>query len=142
VDRPRLDAEKAKLYSRYLQYQHADTPEESPADVESFLYTTAVQTLEFEYWLCDRLVAVSLADACSRSLSSVYAYFEPDEAKRSLGVFSSLWELAYCQSARIPFYYLGFYVAGCRKMDYKARFRPCEWQETQGRWEPMAPTSA
>ena len=67
-------------------------------------------TLEFEYRLADRLVAVSIADVCSRSLSSVYAYYDPEFSERGLGTFSALWEILSCRRKGIPYYYIGFCI--------------------------------
>lgn len=142
VQRPRLTKGKCELYARYLAHQHDGGMTGSNEELRSFLYSSPVQTIEIEYRLGEELAAVSLADRCSRSLSSVYTYFEPALARRSLGVYSGLWEIAHCRQIGIPYYYLGFYVAGSRKMDYKARYQPCERLSAQGRWEPMAPTSA
>lgn len=142
VLRPRLTKEKCELYARYQAYQHAGSMDESPQQLGAFLYRSPVKTIEIEYRLAGRLAAVSLADLCSRSLSSVYTYFEPAEAKRSLGVYSGLWEIEYGRRLGIPYYYLGFYVARCRKMNYKKRYRPCERLVAHGRWEPLEPTPA
>src|SRR5690606_6779272 len=99
-----------------------------------FLYISPVQTLEFEYRLRGRLIAVSIADICSRSLSSVYAYYDPEFSRRSLGTFSAMLEINFCQGHSIPFHYLGFFVALCPSMNYKAHFRPCEILSTAGEW--------
>jgi arginine-tRNA-protein transferase len=34
----------------------------------------------------------------------------------------------------IPYYYLGYWVRGCRTMDYKAAFRPCQLLCSDGIW--------
>ena len=42
------------------------------------------------------------------------------------------------ESARergLPHVYLGYYVEGCRSLEYKARFRPNEVIGPQGQWE-------
>ena len=33
--------------------------------------------------------------------------------------------------------YLGYYVAGCRSLEYKARFRPNEILDDEGQWVPF-----
>ncbi|MEO0350206.1 MAG: hypothetical protein AAF282_09180 [Cyanobacteria bacterium P01_A01_bin.15] len=33
--------------------------------------------------------------------------------------------------------YLGYYVTGCKEMNYKARFRPCELLDPDGRWHAL-----
>ena len=103
-------------------------------EFDDFLYTSPVDTLEFKYYLGRRLVGVSLVDRSPRSLSSVYMYFDPDHSRRSLGTYSILWEIDYCRRSGILYYYLGFYVADCRAMAYKARFRPCAVLEDRRHW--------
>lgn len=134
--RPRLDEEKYYLYQKYLVGQHnSDTPD-SASNIRRFLYTTAVCTVEFEYRLHGRLVAVGIVDVSHRSLSSVYAYYDPEFGQRSLGTFSALQEILFCQRKGIPYYYVGFYIAGCPAMNYKARFKPHEVLGTDLVWAP------
>ena len=132
--RPETDAEKLVLFRRYLEARHDGTMTGSPEEFEEFLYTSPVSTIEFQYRLGQRLIGVSLADRGPRSLSSVYMYFDPEYAERSLGSFSILWEIEFCVSAGLPYYYLGFYVAGSRTMAYKARYRPCEVLRAHRHW--------
>jgi arginine-tRNA-protein transferase len=37
----------------------------------------------------------------------------------------------------LPHVYLGYFVAGCRSLEYKARFRPNETLDTTGEWRPF-----
>ncbi|HEY7117030.1 MAG TPA: arginyl-tRNA--protein transferase, partial [Tepidisphaeraceae bacterium] len=66
--------------------------------------------------------------------SSVYFYFDPAEARRRPGTFSALWEIEFARSRGIPYYYLGYWVAGCGAMEYKASFGPHEVLGTDGVW--------
>ena len=59
-------------------------------------------------------------------LSMVYSFFEPDEAARSLGTFMVLDHIARAQRMGLAYVYLGYWVRGSRKMDYKSRFLPQE----------------
>jgi leucyl-tRNA---protein transferase len=59
-------------------------------------------------------------------LSMVYSFFDPDEADRSLGTFMILDHIARAHRLRLPYVYLGYWVPGSRKMDYKGRFLPQE----------------
>jgi arginine-tRNA-protein transferase len=70
------------------------------------------------------LIAVSLTDVLGDGLSMVYSYFDPDEASRSLGTFAILDHIARARAMRLPYLYLGYWVRGSRKMDYKGRFLP------------------
>ncbi|MFH0821255.1 MAG: arginyltransferase [Pseudomonadota bacterium] len=126
VKLPEFTQEKPVLYSRYLELKH-NRVEEAPVDsLRRFLYRSPVITLEFEYRLRGTLIAVSIADICSRSLSSVYVYYDPDYFGRSPGSLSALRELKFCKDKNIPYYYLGFHVGDCPAMNYKSRFLPYE----------------
>jgi arginine-tRNA-protein transferase len=70
------------------------------------------------------------------ALSSVYCYWEPDEKARGLGTALALAEIASAAQQGLRWWYPGFWVAGCAKMAYKARFGPAQVLQ-DGRWQPM-----
>jgi leucyl-tRNA---protein transferase len=73
-----------------------------------------------------QLLAVALTDVLSDGLSMVYSFFDPEEADRSLGTFMILDHIARALKMGLPYVYLGYWVPGSRKMDYKGRFLPQE----------------
>ncbi len=131
---PKFTKEKLRIYSDYLTSQHGCEADHSADGLKNFLYTSPVRTLEFEYRLRGRLLAVAIADICSRSLSSVYAFYDPDFSSRSLGTFSAIQEIHFCRNHDIQYYYLGFLVSACPSMNYKARFEPHEILDGSFRW--------
>ncbi len=131
---PVATEDKYEIFCRYLDFQHDDTMSRSYESFGEFLYDSPMQTDEFSYRLGDRLVGISLVDRWSNGLSSVYMFFDPDVASRSLGTYSVLWEVDYARSQRIPYYYLGYWVANSPKMAYKSRFRPNEVLVGSDRW--------
>ena len=134
VGDPTPTDEKLDLYRRYLLYQHDGEMSSSHEAFEEFLYNSPTTTLEFVYRLGACMVGVGIADRCPGGLSSVYMMFDPELAGRSLGTFSILWEIEYCRRNGLPYYYLGFYVARCASMSYKARFRPSELLAGEDLW--------
>ncbi|MCA3565630.1 MAG: arginyltransferase [Methylocystis sp.] len=72
------------------------------------------------------LMGVSLTDILSDGLSMVYSFFEPDLVDRSLGTVMILDHIARAKSLGLPYLYLGYWVEGSQKMDYKGRFKPQE----------------
>jgi len=84
----------------------------------------------------NRLVACVLIDRLIDGLSMVYSFFDPDTKKRSLGNLMILDQIKRCQNQGLPYLYLGYWVEGSPKMDYKARFRPCEILGSDG-WRLM-----
>lgn len=115
---PALDRQRIELYQRYVQHRHGS--QSSADDLESFLYDSPTETIEGTYWLGDRLIAAGICDLTTQALSTVYFYFEPEESRRSLGTFSALIEIETALRLDRPYYYLGYWVPGCRKMEYKA----------------------
>jgi arginine-tRNA-protein transferase len=82
------------------------------------------------------LLAVALTDVLSDGLSMVYSFFEPDEATRSLGTLMVLDHIARARRMGLAYVYLGYWVRGSRKMDYKSRFLPQERLTPDG-WARM-----
>lgn len=126
--------EKYDLFVRYLDSQHDSNMSRTYDCFEDFLYDTPMKTSEFRYSLGNQLIAVSIVDHCADGLSSVYVYFDPAYACRSLGTYSAIWEINFCRLERLKYYYLGYYVAGSKTMDYKSRFRPNEILVAGNRW--------
>ena len=73
-----------------------------------------------------RLMAASVTDYLQDGLSLVYSFFDVEEAKRSLGSYVILDHIRLAQSLGLPHLYLGYWVEGSPKMDYKANFLPQE----------------
>src|SRR4029079_15509223 len=72
------------------------------------------------------LLAVALTDELGDGLSMVYSFFDPEEESRALGTFIILDHIDRAKRMGLPCVYLGYWVSGSRKMDYKARFLPQE----------------
>jgi arginine-tRNA-protein transferase len=70
------------------------------------------------------LLAVALTDVLNDGLSMVYSFFDPDVGDRSLGTFMILDHIERARRMGLPYVYLGYWVNGSRKMDYKSRFLP------------------
>lgn len=146
---PAADDESFALYRRYLTDWHRrddDDDDEKPKtdsreDFETFLYDSPVETMEFKYRdvTSGHLLAVGICDASATSLSSVYFFHDPSERRRGLGTFGALYEISFARERGLEHYYLGYHVRGCRAMQYKASFRPCEFLRTDGRWARQEP---
>ncbi len=72
------------------------------------------------------LIAVALSDILSDGLSMVYSFYDPTLDVRSLGTFMILDHIARARALGLPYVYLGYWVSGSRKMEYKRRFLPQE----------------
>ncbi len=134
--------EQFDLLRRYLNNRH---PEGGMAgmgwlDYVAMIEDTAVRTHLIEYRRASlddgpgQLVGVCLTDLLSDGLSMVYSFFDPALEARSLGRFAILDHVRQAAAVNLPSVYLGYWVEGSRKMDYKADFRPME-QLTRLGWE-------
>ena len=99
-----------------------------PAGEGSLVFPPPLAGKDSERAACNGgdLVAIALTDVLGDGLSMVYSFFEPDEAARSLGTFMVLDHIARAQRMGLTYVYLGYWVRGSRKMDYKGRFLPQE----------------
>jgi len=135
VGPPSASPEKQALFLRFHEFQRqlkgwpAQTGEETGAFLEN-----PFATEEWCYFLGTRLVGVGYVDNLSEGLSAIYFYYDPDERRRSLGTFNVLSVIEAARRLGRPYAYLGYYVRGCRSLEYKARFRPSEVLDADGRW--------
>ena len=131
-------AEYFALYQRYLEARHPgggmDDPD--PDDFSRFLYTAWSATQFVELRLGGRLLGVAVTDFAATGLSAVYTFFDPDEAARGLGTYAILRQIELARARGLPHLYLGFWIEGHPKMDYKARFRPLELLGANG-WQAL-----
>ena len=81
-----------------------------------------------------RLVAVSYFDVADNSVSAIYAMFDPDLPKRSLGILTMLKEIEHTREMGKEFYYQGYAYEGRSFYDYKKRFRGTECFDWRGNW--------
>lgn len=131
------------LYKRYTGQRHPDgeMSRASPADYLGFLRSDWSDTQLLEGRLGDEVVAVAATDRVQDGLSAVYTFFAPELAARSLGTLAILNQIETARSAGLPYLYLGYWIRDCRKMAYKANFRPLELC-VQGQWRTFGPNEA
>lgn len=126
------------LYQRYLSARHPDggMDDASPVDFARFLYTTWSPTRFVELRDRDRLVAIAVTDFCADGLSAVYTFFDPNLPRRSLGTHAILSQIRLAAEQGLDYLYLGFWIAGHPKMDYKKRFAGLEILRN-GNWQAL-----
>lgn len=123
-----LRDEHFALYAAYLRGRHNDggmEPDNREA-FEQFLHCAWLEVQIWEYWLGDTLMAFSVIDRLPASLSAVYTCYRPEERTRGLGTYAVLKTIEYASRAELPHVYLGYWVPGSAKMDYKRQFQPLE----------------
>jgi arginyl-tRNA--protein-N-Asp/Glu arginylyltransferase len=135
----RPTSDQYSLFRRYLDARHTDggMADMTVLDYSMMVEDSHVDTRVIEYrrrgidtGITGRgagdLIAVCLTDEMADGLSMVYSFYDPDMADRSLGTFMILDHIERARRLGLPYLYLGYWVEGSKKMDYKARFRPQE----------------
>lgn len=123
-----------------LFYRHRDRfKEHVPDSLNSFLsdYPAVIpcENREIVVYQADRLLAVSFLDIGHSSTSAVYAMFEPDEYKRSLGIFTMLKAIELSLEKGCRYYYPGYAYKESSFYDYKKRFYGMEYLDWDMGWQ-------
>lgn len=138
VGPPVVDADHVRLYNLHKRLRHLDDdPPASIVDYAAFLGESCTDTVELSYRRDGVLVGAAIVDRGAQAASAVYCCYDPRVPGVSIGVFSVLETIAWCQRWGKRWLYLGYYVAGCRAMRYKAHYGPHE-RLIDGQWRPFA----
>ena len=132
--------EQLALYQRYLKARHrgGGMYDHGGSEFEQFLVGAWSDGRFLEFRVDGRLLGVAVTDRVERALSAVYTFYDPDESARGLGTFAILRQIAWARDAGLDHLYLGYWIEGHRKMDYKRRFRPLE-AFTGRHWRRLEP---
>ncbi len=127
------------LYACYINERHADGDMYPPNEdqFEKFLMHTCTESFFLELWKHDRLVSVSTCDPLDDGISAVYTFFDPNESRRSLGVYAILKQIEYAKAQGLAFVYLGYWVPHSDKMNYKSQYVPLDLL-IDGQWRRLS----
>jgi arginine-tRNA-protein transferase len=130
----RADSEQFALFRTYLDSRHSDggMADMAMLDFAMMVEDSHVESRLARYRLAlpdgepGPLVACCLTDVLDDGLSMVYSFYDPELAPRSLGAFMILDHVARAKAMGLPHLYLGYWVSGSKKMDYKSHYLPQE----------------
>lgn len=126
---PLATGEQYQLFREYEAGRHTDgeMARMDFADYRTMVEVGVLDSITVEFRDPDgKLVGVCLTDRLSVGLSAVYSFFDPEQSRRSMGSYMILWLVEECRRLGLAHVYLGYWIADCRKMSYKTRFRPIE----------------
>ena len=126
------------LYARYIESRQSDGDMYPPErdQYESFLNDVWDCTRYYRFYRGGELVAIAVLDVLLDGASAIYTFFDPDENRRSLGVYAILWEIELAKSLGLDYVYLGYWIRECQKMSYKSTYRPLEVY-SNNRWAAL-----
>ncbi len=140
---PWATEEQYALFRQYLDGRHATG---GMADMDMFEFAamveeTPIRSRLIEYEENQALRAVCLTDILDDGLSMVYSFFDPAFERLSLGTYIILDHITIALELGLPYVYLGYWVPGSPKMDYKAKFKGLEVYR-DGDWHPLGDPKA
>jgi arginine-tRNA-protein transferase len=132
-----LDAELRRMFDAHRRRFRADVPDSlrsflshRPAEVPCRNETVLVYSGE-------RLVAAHFLDVGREATSAVYSMFDPEESRRSLGIYAILVAIGLSRRAGRRYYYPGYATREPSPYDYKRSLPGLEEYDWRGRWEPL-----
>ncbi|MEP7349174.1 MAG: arginyltransferase [Sphingorhabdus sp.] len=148
--RPWSTTEQYDLMRLYLSQRHpeggmatmddmdyADMVEQSPVKSHVVEYRTPAR-----FGRLGELVGACLTDHQGDGLSMIYSFYDAEAAGRpGLGNFIIMDHIMRAKAAGLPYVYLGYWVEGAARMQYKVRYRPMERLGPDG-WERFEPVDA
>ena len=143
--RPWATDEQYELLRKYLAHRHpgGGMAEMEESDFADMVEHTPVSSYVIEYRepgvgsQPGRLIGACLTDIQGDGLSMIYSFYDPDiEDRAGLGNFIILDHIRRAADQGLDYVYLGYWVEGSERMQYKVRYRPLE-RLNRGGWERM-----
>jgi leucyl-tRNA---protein transferase len=140
IIRPTLDRERMALYYRHHAHHAAQKGWPDPNIADGIQHCENIidgpfPVEEWDYYVDDKLVAVSYIDHLEEGYSGIYFYHDPEFRDLSLGTWICLSLIEQAKLNGHPYVYFGYYIAGCRSMEYKGRFEPNQVLDADGEWK-------
>jgi arginyl-tRNA--protein-N-Asp/Glu arginylyltransferase len=137
---PSIDETRLDLYFRHHMHHSQQKGWEAPEEDRGRRHIQSIingplPVSEWAYYRDEKLVAISYTDDLADGFSGVYFYHDPEFRKLSLGTWICLSLIEEAQRRGLPFVYLGYYIDGCRSMEYKGSFAPNQVLDANGDWQ-------
>jgi len=95
------------------------------------------ENVELALYEGTKLVAASYLDIGQTAASGVYAMFDLDQSRRSLGIYLMLLAIDYARKRGCRYYYPGYAFHSPSHYDYKKRLNATEWFDWKENWLPL-----
>lgn len=130
-----IDRESEALFDRHRKRFRDNVPDSLRDFMSDMPASVPCPNQEICAFDGDRLLAISFLDVGASATSAVYAAFEPEEAKRSLGIFTMLCAIAHTRTLGYRYYYPGYAYREPSLYDYKKRFSGLEYLDWSLGWK-------
>lgn len=126
------------LYHAYQLRRHPDggMDADDAEQYRNFLLQSNVDTVLVEFREAGQLRMVSVVDCVQDGLSAVYTFYDCSNIHAAYGTYNVLWLAEWCCQLKLPYLYLGYWIAESRKMAYKKNFSPLQAMKG-GHWKNL-----
>lgn len=132
-----INAEKEALFELHKVRFEKNIPDSLYDFLSVLPATNPCKNLSIEVRKEGKLLAVSFLDIGEKAMSSVYAMFHPEEAKRSLGLYTMLLEIEYALAQNCDYFYSGYTYLEPSYYDYKKHFKALQGYDWE-KWYQMS----
>lgn len=116
--------ENVALCEKFLSKRYPHEKNDGRSYYEGFFLNRIIPGMEIRYRKNGTLIGNGIVDIGTNWMNAVYFYFDPEEERRSPGIFNILTLIQTCLKLDISYLYLGYYIKNVPAMNYKDRFRP------------------
>lgn len=139
---PSVSQEKLHLHDSFHSHQSEEVgwPRFPAKDIESYessFVNNPIPTEEWCYFDKEKLIGVGYVDVVPQGLSAIYYFHDPAYRNWGLGTWNVLSVIEEASKRKCHFVYLGYFVSGCRSLEYKARYKPNEVLDPTGLWKSL-----
>ncbi|WP_033920964.1 arginyltransferase [Sphingomonas sp. 37zxx] len=143
--RPMATQEQFDLLTQYLANRH---PGGGMAAMDENDYADMVEHSPVRSYVVEyrepsvggrpgKLVGACISDQQADGLSMIYSFFDASpDARQGLGTYIILDHILRARATKLPYVYLGYWVKGSARMEYKTRYQPMEVLDRNG-WGPL-----
>jgi arginyl-tRNA--protein-N-Asp/Glu arginylyltransferase len=133
-----IDSAREALFDRHRRRFKDNVPDSLADFLSDQPASVPCRNQEISVYSGARLLAMSFLDIGATATSAVYAAFEPEEHKRSLGIFTMLCAIEHSRRLGCRYYYPGYAYREPSIYDYKKRFSGTEFFDWSSGWNPMS----
>lgn len=132
-----ITEERERLYQKYRKKFPGVLAPTLLDSLQDGGFVNIFQTYEVAIYDGDQLVGLSYFDLGEQAAASITGIYHPDYQKHSIGFYTMLKEIQFCQDQNIRYYYPGYLVPGYDRFDYKARIGAVDYYDlSQQGWLP------
>lgn len=121
------------LFQKYRLTFKGNLPDTLSAYMMDSLDKNIYETYLVKVFAEDRLIACSIFDIGENSIASIFGFYDPAFSSMSLGLYTMLLEIEFAKQNAIQLYYIGYFVPGNPRFDYKLRIATIEYLDFKTR---------